>query len=108
MFKPGQSGNPAGKPKGTKDKKWQNIQAIWDMFIEEYPKLRSNEKARYMLEIFKLHFERAIAQLPKDQNDSINSANKLMEELKQLEAQFGQRDGTKSDTNSVADRTPKI
>jgi|SRR5579859_245995 len=87
MFQKGVSGNPAGKPKGTKDKKWQSIQAIWDMFIEEYPKLRSNEKAKYMLEIFKLHFERAIAQLPKDQTDSILNANKMMEQLKDLEAE---------------------
>ncbi len=107
MFQKGVSGNPAGKKPGTKDKKWQNIQAIWDMFIKEYPKLRSNEKARYMLEIFKMHFERAIAQLPKDQNESVLSANKLMEEMKNLEAKFG-NGNQRADSPSVADRKTEI
>jgi hypothetical protein len=66
------------------------------MFIEEYPKLRPNEKARYMLDIFRLHFERAIAQLPKDSSDSVMNANKMLAELKALEERTlgNKRDGS--------------
>ena len=85
-FKPGQSGNPAGKPKGTKDKKWQSIQAMWDMFMAEYDKLTPAQRAHYSFETVKMHFERAIAQLPKESSDSLTNANKLMEEMKALEA----------------------
>jgi|ERR1700690_879089 len=106
MFQKGVSGNPKGKPKGTKDKKWQNIQAIWDLFIKEYPKLRANERAKYMLDIFKLHFERAIAQLPKETNDSVLSAQKMLDVLKDLEAKNGDR--SRGDTSSVADRPSTI
>lgn len=106
MFQKGVSGNPAGKPKGTVDKKWQSIQAIWNMFIAEYPKLKPNEKSRYMLEIFKLHFERAIAQLPKETNDSVMSAQKMLDVLKDLEAKNG--NGSRSNTPSMADRKAEV
>lgn len=90
-FQPGQSGNPAGKPKGSKDQKWKSAQAIWDLLQAEWDSLTPNQRAGYAMDVFKLHFERAISQLPKDSNDSLNSANKLMDELKQLEAETLER-----------------
>jgi len=99
--------NRAGKKPGTVDKKWQNIQAIWQMFMEEYPKLQSNEKAKYMLDIFKLHFERAIAQLPKDSQESVTNANKLMAEMKDLEAKFS-NGNRPADKTSMDNRATKI
>jgi hypothetical protein len=90
-FKPGVSGNPKGRPVGSKDQKWKSAQAIWDLLQAEWANLTPNQRAGYAMDVFKMHFERAIAQLPKDSNDSLTSANKLMDELKQLEAETLER-----------------
>jgi hypothetical protein len=78
--------NRAGRPKGAKDQKWKNIEAIWEMLMKEWDKLTPNERAKYSMDVFKLHFERAIAQLPKDQNDSVKNAETMLAMLRGLEA----------------------
>jgi hypothetical protein len=74
MFRKGQSGNPAGKKPGTKDKKWAHIQTFWNMLMETWDDLEPTDRAKYAFEGFKLHFDRAIANLPKDQQDSLKNA----------------------------------
>jgi hypothetical protein len=59
------------------------------MLQDEFDKLTPAQRAHYAFEAFRLHFDRAIAQLPKDQQDSVTSANKMLEQLKQLEAEMG-------------------
>jgi hypothetical protein len=100
--------NRAGKKPGTQDKKWQNIQAIWDLFMKEYPNLKASERATHMLTIFRLHFDRAIAQLPKDQSDSVMNANKMMEQLKELEAQTLEQFKSRTGKTSVADGKAEV
>lgn len=107
MFEKGKSGNPNGRPLGAKDQKWKSIQAMWDLFMAEYDKLTPAQRAHYAFETVKMHFERAIAQLPKDSNESVLRANEMMEVLKELEKRDA-RTGTTIDTPSMANRTPKI
>ena len=62
--------------------------------------------------MFKLHFDRAIASIPKDANESLTNANSLMAELKALEDQtlngFQQRSEPKGSKDGVADGTAKV
>ena len=97
--------NRKGRPVGSKDEKWKSAQAIWDLLQAEWNQLTPNQRAGYAMDVFKLHFERAIAQLPKNQNDSLNSANKLMDELKALEAETLERFKNKG---RVVDGSPNI
>ena|SRR5260221_11209560 len=98
-------GSLGGRPVGSRDEKWKSIQAMWDLFIADFELLTPAQRAHYSFEMVRLHFERAIAQLPKDQSDSLTNANKLMEDLKALEQSFvnGSRD-PKDHTASMADR----
>ena len=105
-FIKGQIANPAGRPKGSKDEKWKSIQAMWDMLIAEFDKLTPAQRAHYSFEMVKLHFERAIAQLPKNQSESLTNANKLMEELKALEAST--LGSIRQDSAGMADRKTEI
>jgi hypothetical protein len=73
-FKKGQSGNPAGKKKGTKDKKWAHIATFWKLFLNEWPNLKAEERASYAFQGFKMHFDRAMANLPLTQDDSKENA----------------------------------
>jgi len=98
-------GSLGGRPVGSKDEKWKSIQAMWDLFMADFDLLTPAQRAHYSFEMVRLHFERAIAQLPKNQSDSLTNANKLMEDLKALEQSFvnGRRDTTDSKA-SLADR----
>jgi len=78
--------NRKGRPEGAKDKKWQNIQALWDELTKEMKLLRPDQRAKIYADMVKLHFERAIGKLPKEQEDSVNNAEQLMAMLKGLEA----------------------
>lgn len=98
-------GKLGGRPVGSKDEKWKSIQAMWDMFMAEYDKLTPAQRAHYAFETVKMHFERAIAQLPKDQNESVLRANEMLEVLKDLEKSHGRKS---SDTPSVDSRPSKI
>lgn len=81
--------NRTGRKPGSKDRKWQSAQAIWDLLMKEWHKLTPNERARYSMDVFKMHFERAISQMPKEASDSVSNASKLLEELKALESKAG-------------------
>jgi hypothetical protein len=106
MFKKGEINNPKGRPVGSKDQKWKSIQAMWDLFMAEYDQLTPNQRAHYAFETVKMHFERAIAQLPKEQEDSVLSAQKMLDVLKDLEAKNDRR--STGNPSSVADRPSTV
>ncbi len=51
-FKPGQSGNPAGKPKGTKNKNTQQMDAfaamLFEAYVEEDPEKKEEKKVSFL------------------------------------------------------------
>lgn len=102
--------NRLGRKKGSKDRKWQSLQAMWDMLMKEWNYLTPQQRAHYSFETVKMHFERSIAQLPKDASDSLTNANRLLEEIKALEIKDKSSRSTdvKSDVVSklTDDRTP--
>lgn len=77
--------NRAGRAKGAKDQKWKSIQFFWDKLEKEFDALSPAQRAHYAFEGFKLHFERAIAQIPRDQSDSVMNAKNMLAELQAIE-----------------------
>ncbi len=84
--------NRNGRPKGSGDKRWARIQTFWDMFIETWDKLPAAERARYSFEGFKLHFDRAMMNVPHDQDESKENAIAAQELLKSIESNAPQPD----------------
>jgi hypothetical protein len=127
-FVKGQIANPNGRPVGSKDKKYLNLQYWFSMLEEELnrtihvkeffkdgtmyreydrPAVEPNTRARLFIDGMKMLISK-MANLPKDSEESINNANQLMEEMKQLEANFGRSGEIKSDKSGVDTGTPKI
>ncbi len=121
-FQPGQSGNPAGRPVGSKDKKYLNLQYWFTMLEEELnrnihvkeffangtmyreydrPAVEPNTRARLFMDAMKMLVNK-MANLPKDSEESVHNAEQLMAEMKQLEAEFGRTSKDTSDTSKLA------
>ncbi len=117
MFKKGEINNPNGRPKGSKDHKWSNLQYWFGLLEEELarnvhvkeffasgkmyrefdrPAVDPNTRARLFLEGMKMIVSK-MQNMPKDSDESVTNVNKLMTEMKQLEAEFGRTGEAKSD-----------
>jgi hypothetical protein len=85
MFVKGQSGNPAGKPKGAKDKKWTKIQYWFELVDDVYGRLDDRHKAQIAMEGFKAMLGRT--KLPNQTpEESAEYAKSTLETLKMMES----------------------
>lgn len=85
QFKPGQSGNILGKPKGTKDHSWAKISFWFEELKKDWSKLTPNQRSHYSIELMKMLTSKMKA-LPIDPNDSVFNAAEAMDTLKQIES----------------------
>lgn len=84
LFKPGQSGNPSGRPKGALDKSWATLQFWYEKLEEYFPLLEAKDAANISMKMFELIL--AKKQLPPDTpSESVQNAMMLMGELKAIE-----------------------
>lgn len=84
MFVKGQSGNPAGRPKGAKDKRWATLEYWVEKLEEELPRLDKGDRAEIILEMFKIIAGRR--PLPSlSPEDSVENVKTMLEELSKAE-----------------------
>ena len=86
MFKPGESGNPAGRPVGAKDKKWATLQFWFERIIESLKdeSLKPAERLNAELRIAELILARK--KLPaEDPDESKRNADETFQNLKKLQ-----------------------
>jgi hypothetical protein len=88
-FRPGQSGNPAGKPKGIKSKTSEEIRGMFQTFLEQnienlqadYDQLESKERLSFIEKIARLILPPALNL----ENLSESQLDQLIEKLKSNE-----------------------
>ena len=85
-FQPGQSGNPAGRPKGAKDRKWTQAQYWFERLENEYEKITPALRARLCLEMLKVVIGKT-KEAPDSPEESKQNAEEALKILKELEAQ---------------------
>lgn len=115
--------NREGRPVGSKDKKYLNLQYWFDQlslelgkkihvkeyfangeFYREYDTdaVKPDTKARLFMEGMKMLISK-MANLPKDSEESVTNAKQLMEEIKALENQIP--NNSPKESNSVSDQS---
>jgi len=83
-FEPGNNRNPAGRPKGSKDKKQFSL-TYWFKLIEaDYNKLSPSQRTRIALECWKKLIDKSKS-LPTTSEDSKLNANESMKLLRDVE-----------------------
>ena len=91
LFKPGQSGNPAGRPKGTRNKVTEaflrDLKSTWDEFGVEALKIMAQKNPA--------EFVRVVAKLvPRDVNLKHEAGDNFIECLREMQKLRKQREQT--------------
>jgi uncharacterized protein YbdZ (MbtH family) len=53
LWKPGQSGNPAGRPPGSKDKKWASLDYWFSLVENEWADIKPETRVKVAIEAWK-------------------------------------------------------
>ena len=98
-FQPGQSGNPAGRPPGSKNKDWASLRFWYEKLEEVWDDLPKNERARLSVELFKVILTKRNlpADSPEDSKKNAEDAAKVLKEI------MGGATGSDSGRNSVSE-----
>lgn len=83
-FKPGQSGNPAGRPEGSKNKNYANASHWLQRADEELNKTEDPEKRASWIKWATELCMAKVQALPGSPDDSVNNAAKAFEAMNQL------------------------
>lgn len=86
MFKPGESGNPNGRPKGATDRKWADLRWWFNLVEESVGDLKPEKKAEIGLEGMRLLISK-MPMLPASPEESKNRTE-LDAELDKAEKHF--------------------
>lgn len=84
MFQKGQSGNPGGKPKGTKNKNFLSLQYWFGLIADNAEDLTPKEQIEIAFKAANLLVPK-ITTLPMEPGDSVDNAKKTLELLQELE-----------------------
>lgn len=77
-------GHPGpGRPKGSRDKKWANLEYWYGLVINEWKDLKPTDRAWIAMAAFKALLGRA--QIPLTSEESVQNVNRALATLKMLE-----------------------
>jgi hypothetical protein len=79
----GVSGNPAGKPKGSKDKKWASLDHWFGLVQDEWTKLEPKDRAHIAIDAWKALLARN--KVPLTPQESVQNAEAAMKLLKLMQ-----------------------
>jgi hypothetical protein len=92
-FEAGNNRNPAGRPKGSKDKKQFSLNYWFNLIQSDYGKLKPSQRVKIALECWKTLINKSKA-LPVDPEDSNFNAVEAMKMLNEITS------GNKPDLNN--------
>jgi hypothetical protein len=84
MFVKGQSGNPGGKPKGTKNKAYLSLKFWFEMIAENSQKFTAERKVEIAFQAANMLLPK-IQSLPAEPGDSLENARRTQDLLNALE-----------------------
>lgn len=87
LFKPGQSGNLQGRPKGAKDHRQFSLTFWFNLILADYSKLKPSQRSKIALDCWKTLVTKAKS-LPADPEDSSFNAEEAMISLKEIESRL--------------------
>jgi len=109
MLKKGcKSLNPAGRPKGSKDKSYLTLQFWHDELMKDWPKLRPAQRAKLSAQLMQMLTNKMKA-LPTNPIDSVRNVEESMNILKSLETkQELEEQGLKKELEPIAVPPPIV
>jgi len=76
--------NPAGRPKGTKDKSYLTLQFWHDELMKDWPKLKPAQRAKLSIQMEQMLVNKMKA-LPSNPEDSVRNVEESLKALKMIE-----------------------
>jgi hypothetical protein len=83
LWQPGHSGNPAGRPPGSKDKKWASLDYWFSLVENEWSEIKPETRVRVAIEAWKALIARKQFSLTPE--ESVANTEATMKMLKMLQ-----------------------